>query len=360
MSRSNKGRRLRLAGVAVVVSLAVFLLATIPALAQNDTHTRQLDEAEATIADQEQIIEELRGNFFKAVGELNEEIEILRARIAQQQQVIASYDGTGAVPADQQEEIAALKKELAQKSRLADELFVDVNELSAEVALLDAQKSELEDLVAMYEADPDVSGLREKISKQEDTIAQQEGIIKELINDYFTTTDALNARVDELEAENQKLSAQAAKDSEAIMKYAKLEGNLKEQIESLKAENKELQAVRDRQQATISSVSRLRAKAENQNLSLQNKLSNCNSNLVNCQDELSETRWAEAQLQCQNNQLQLDNNKLSRQVDEWEPLAEKNTELESENAHLSQSSDTLKWLVGVLVVGGFFLAGGGL
>jgi regulator of replication initiation timing len=67
-----------------------------------------------------------------------------------------------------------------------------------------------------------------------------------------------------------------------------------------------------------------------------------------------------AELSVKNTQLQLDNSQLSRQVEECKPLADKNKELEASNAQLSQSSDTLKWLVGILVVGGFFLAGGGL
>ena len=355
MSRSKKGRRLRLAGVAVVISLAVFLLGTIPALAQSDASTKQLNEAQATIADQEQIIQELRENYFKSVGELNVEIQILRSRITEQENLIQQYEAAGAVPLDQQKQVIALKQELAQKSAMVDKLFADVNKLSAQVALLEAQNGELEAMVAQYQAGVegvDVVALQSQISKQKKKITEQEGLISELINDYFSTTKTMGARIDELELQNAKLSTQASKDSDTIMKYAKLEGNLKKQIDDLKCENTELKGLRDRQQKTIDTL-QLQAKDQSKQLKLQSDLSECTN-------QLHEAKYSVAELSVKNTQLQLDNSQLSRQVEECKPLADKNKELEASNAQLSQSSDTLKWLVGILVVGGFFLAGGGL
>ena len=51
---------------------------------------------------------------------------------------------------------------------------------------------------------------------------------------------------------------------------------------------------------------------------------------------------------------------IGRLNSQFGPLKAANEELLTENKQITSSSNTLKWLAGILVVAGFFFAGGGM
>lgn len=201
-------------GLVACMVFSFMLLATVPLMAQEKSLEKQLEEAKAGIEDQEWVIRQLEKNFFKVVGELNEELDFLRALSSKQLDEIESYlremESLRLASQEQAKKIAQAEAQRDKQARRVGELDAKIKEKAAEIAQLEA-------------------GVREKAAKAEELAALGEEQAKriERINTLFgKVVDKMRNEIESLSAENVELIA--AKDGlqarlDAIdEKYAKL------------------------------------------------------------------------------------------------------------------------------------------
>ncbi|MBC7189528.1 hypothetical protein H5U35_04860, partial [Candidatus Aerophobetes bacterium] len=257
MPRHRKKTRIPFTGLIVFTVFAVLFLGNLVVMAQQEPLEKQLEEAKATIADQAKIIQELRENFFKAVGELSEEVERLRAIIKTQKETIDKFTVERRPIEELQAKIAELQAKLEERVALAEKMSQKVNLLSQEVANLLSKKTELETELADKEQTiknltathkQEILQLEQEIAALESKNAEQMRKIKELTDDYFKVTGELNAQIEELKKKNaeQKETIDRMTDN-----YFKVTGELNAQIEELKTKISQLQEENQQLQAKL-------------------------------------------------------------------------------------------------------------
>jgi len=214
-------------GLVACMVFSLMLLATVPLMAQEKSLEKQLEEAKAGIEDQEWVIRQLEKNFFKVVGELNEELDFLRALSSKQLDEIESY-------LREMESLRLASEEQAKKIAQAE---AGVREKAAEIAQLEAGVREKAAQIAQLEA-----GVKERAAE----IAQLEAQRAEKA-----------AKAEELEA----LKEEQAKRIERINTlFGKVIDKMRNEIESLSAENAELIAAKDGLQARLDAIDEKHAK----------------------------------------------------------------------------------------------------
>jgi len=224
-------------GLVACVVFSLMLLATVPLMAQEKSLEKQLEEAKAAIEDQEWVIRELEKNFFKVVGELNEELDFLRALSSKQLDEIESY----------LREMESLRLASEKQAKRVGELDAEIKEKAAEIAQLEAGVREKTAELAQLEA-----GIKEKtaeIAQLEAQRAEQARRLSEL--------EEKAAKAEELEA----LKEEQAKRIERINTlFGKVIDKMRNEIESLSAENAELIAAKDGLQARLDAIDEKHAK----------------------------------------------------------------------------------------------------
>ena len=228
-------------GLVACVVFSLMLLATVPLMAQEKSLEKQLEEAKAAIEDQEWVIRELEKNFFKVVGELNEELDFLRALSSKQLDEIESYlremESLRLASEKQAKRIAQAEAQRDKQARRVGELDAKIKEKAAEIAQLEAGVGEKAAKIAQLEA-----GIKEKAAE----IAQLEAGVREKA-----------AKAEELEA----LKEEQAKRIERINTlFGKVIDKMRNEIESLSAENAELIAAKDGLQARLDAIDEKHAK----------------------------------------------------------------------------------------------------
>ena len=224
-------------GLVACVVFSLMLLATVPLMAQEKSLEKQLEEAKAAIEDQEWVIRELEKNFFKVVGELNEELDFLRALSSKQLDEIESY----------LREMESLRLASEKQAKRVGELDAKIKEKAAKIAQLEAGVREKTAELAQLEA-----GIKEKtaeIAQLEAQRAEQARRLSEL--------EEKAAKAEELEA----LKEEQAKRIERINTlFGKVIDKMRNEIESLSAENAELIAAKDGLQARLDAIDEKHAK----------------------------------------------------------------------------------------------------
>ena len=242
-------------GLVACVVFSLMLLATVPLMAQEKSLEKQLEEAKAAIEDQEWVIRELEKNFFKVVGELNEELDFLRALSSKQLDEIESYlremESLRLASEKQAKRVGELDAEIKEKAAEITQLEAGVREKEAKLAQLEAGVREKEAKLAQLEA-----GVREKAAE----IAQLEAGIKEKTAEIAQLEAGVRekaAKAEELEA----LKEEQAKRIERINTlFGKVIDRMRNEIESLSAENAELIAAKDGLQARLDAIDEKHAK----------------------------------------------------------------------------------------------------
>jgi len=255
MFRCKKKQGASLKGLVILLGFAVLLLGTLPALAQEESLKKKLEEAEATIADQTKIIKELRDNFFKTVGELSEEIEKLRGIIDQQKVTIRELKKEEVVAPpvgveELQARIEKLQSQLGEKRKLGERLSKKVSLLSQEVANLVSRKAELEAALTgkeksigqlTQEHKKEIQKLNEEISALQKKNTELKRKVRELTDDYFRVTEKLNTEIKKLNEKIKDFKAKNEEQKKTIQQitdnYFEVTGKLNAQIEELKAKN---------------------------------------------------------------------------------------------------------------------------
>ena len=182
-------------GLVACMVFSFMLLATVPLMAQEKSLEKQLEEAKAGIEDQEWVIRQLEKNFFKVVGELNEELDFLRALSSKQLDEIESYlremESLRLASEEQAKKIAQAEAQRDKQARRVGELDAKIKEKAAEIAQLEA-------------------GVREKAAKAEELEALKEEQAKriERINTLFgKVIDRMRNEIESLSGENAELIA---------------------------------------------------------------------------------------------------------------------------------------------------------
>ncbi len=188
-------------GLVACMVFSFMLLATVPLMAQEKSLEKQLEEAKAGIEDQEWVIRQLEKNFFKVVGELNEELDFLRALSSKQLDEIESY----------LREMESLKSASEEQAKKIAQAEAGVGEKAAEIAQLEAQRAEqaakAEELEALGEEQAKrIERINTLFGKVIDKMRNEIESLSAENAELIAAKDGLQARLDAIDEKHAKLT----------------------------------------------------------------------------------------------------------------------------------------------------------
>lgn len=233
-------------GLVACVVFSLMLLATVPLMAQEKSLEKQLEEAKAGIEDQEWVIRQLEKNFFKVVGELNEELDFLRALSSKQLDEIESYlremESLRLASEEQARRVGELDAKIKEKAAKAEELEALGEEQAKRIerintlfgTVIDKMRNEIESLSA---ENAELTAAKDGLQARLDAIDEKHA---KLTEDYEGQRGALGRLRD---AYQKALVTIAEKDNE-ITFWEGQAADLDIEIASLKAEVAKIASLR--------------------------------------------------------------------------------------------------------------------